>query len=360
MRSRIAQLAVVIVLSLPGVGLPAEPKAASTPAQSEEDRLRQDMRRWNLDRLISGSPSLETYTPAELAAYAELQARSHANRLKKEYQLTPDQEKVVRKRLDELKQEYPAYWKKNQAELSKLSGQIKQMSRNRSAPAVAEQIRELSRRRTRLMTGHPLYASVVNEEIESLLPEQQVANAQERQEKNTAERRSLLTAAIANRTLSLRPSTTRPAPIVQLRSRTSSPFSSWRAYVNLFIDAYDLNDDQQAKAESVLEEFEERRDDYQETHEKDFMALRNTKDLEARFRKGEELRAPIAKMYEEMVSRLEAIPTPAQRKGADEAVQAAKAAAATRPSASRPTPLSRLRLAASRPSADRQGEPASP
>ena len=107
-------------------------------------------------------------------------------------------------------------------------------------------------------------------------------------------------------------------------------------YVNLFIEAYDLDDKQQAKAESVLEELEDRRDDYQESHEQDFVALRNNRNLEARFRKGEELRAPIEKMYEELKSRLDKIPTTAQRKAAEKATETAKAAAATRPAASRP------------------------
>jgi len=327
-------------------------KATTVPADPEEIQLREDMRRWSLDRLITGSPTVETYTEAELVVYAELQARSHVSRLKKEYQLTPEQEKVVRKRLDELKAEYPAYWNKNRTEYSKLSGQIKQMSAKRRDPAVAAQIRVLSGRRSRLTTGNPLYSSIVNAEIEELLPENQVAAAQERREKNAAARSAQLKALTGSAT-GLRLTTTRPAPILQLRNRVSSPLSSWRAYVNLFINAYDLDDDQQAKAEAILEEFEDRRDDYQESHEAEFMSLRNTKDLGARFRKGEELRAPIVKMYEEMVDRLETIPTSAQRQAADEEAEAAKATATTRPSASLSVPALRLRPAlGSRPTAE--------
>ena len=300
--------------------------AANEPAGPEEAQLDEDMRRWYLDLHITGSPSPGQYTEAELEAYAELDVRRHVVRLKKAYQLTPEQEKVVRQRLEEMKTAFQSYWKKNQPELKKLIEQRKLISAGRGYDTLDNQRDELRERYNRLIAGHPLDSNVVNAEIEELLPQDQVAAARERANIASAARLAQLQSPF-----DLDLATTRPAPIVQLRDLASNPFRSWRRYINLFINAYDLDDDQQAKAEAILDEFENRRDDYQESHEAEFIALRDTRGLEMRFRKGEELRAPIVKMYEEMLGRLQKIPTATQRQAADREADAAKMPAGGEP-----------------------------
>lgn len=101
------------------------------------------------------------------------------------------------------------------------------------------------------------------------------------------------------------------------RREDNNPLGSWERYVRDFTRRYRLDAPQQEIANSVLRELLARRKAYEEAHQADMNTARQIEDAAQRRKELDALNAPVVKMYEELRSKLDRIPTTAQRQAVD-------------------------------------------
>ncbi|NLX12370.1 MAG: hypothetical protein GXY44_01780 [Phycisphaerales bacterium] len=107
---------------------------------------------------------------------------------------------------------------------------------------------------------------------------------------------------------------TRDQGINVQRNLPENPIGPWEQYVRDFTRRYRLDASQQVTAQSVLREMQQRRTTYEQTRRGDFEAAQRIEDAVRRQQRMEELHRPVARLFEELKSRLERIPTPQQRR----------------------------------------------
>ncbi len=134
------------------------------------------------------------------------------------------------------------------------------------------------------------------------------------------------------------PADSQLAPGIASRPRLRD---EWEMHVASFIRRYDLNDDQQQMANSMLLSKQQERDAYLQKKRADFDAiskrLSEAKTEEEKSKAREEfdaLNRPVARMFTQLKDRLETIPTRKQRK--DAARSSARSEQAAEPPQSRP------------------------
>ena len=136
---------------------------------------------------------------------------------------------------------------------------------------------------------------------------------------------------------------------------TADPLGPWERYVHDFIAKYDLDVSQQAVAQSVLRDLLKQRGLFEETHRADIAIAQQVQDPAIRKEQLESANAPVARMFDELKSKLERIPTAAQRLAVDGPPPASRPAETTTRPAGEPT----TRPARERrgPSGDNPGRP---
>lgn len=92
-----------------------------------------------------------------------------------------------------------------------------------------------------------------------------------------------------------------------------NPVGPWEQYVRDFVQRYDLDPSQQSTAQSVLREMQQRRTAYEQTRRGDFEAAQQLEDVGKRQQRLDELNRPVIRLFEDLKSRLERIPTAQQR-----------------------------------------------
>ncbi len=127
----------------------------------------------------------------------------------------------------------------------------------------------------------------------------------------------------------------------QQQAKTLDPtrFDFWEMYVKTFIGAFQLDEGQITLAYSVLNDMKARANAYRADHAREFQEIKQnisklssanttqpnknrTKELETYKKKLEKLNQPLLDMFEELKQRLMDIPTDAQRKAAQELLNA--------------------------------------
>lgn len=115
-----------------------------------------------------------------------------------------------------------------------------------------------------------------------------------------------------------------------------NPIGPWEQYVRDFVQRYDLDPSQQSTAQSVLREMQQRRTTYEQTRRGDFEAAQQLEDVGKRQQRLDELNRPVIRLFEDLKSRLERIPTAQQRQLVNGRISTSRPAFAT----SQPTDVS--------------------
>ena len=248
-----------------------------------------------------------------------------------DYELTPEQQDLVRTRLDQLKAEQVKYMEPLQQEYQELERKMHDsFSRRHNRQEVsAEEATAARDRLHEIWSGSPLMnPERVTEAVEQLLPDQQVEKARLRRAERSAEREQ--------RYVSRRQGDRGPRSREQGRQdrgAVAGSGDSWDRYVESFTRLYQLDPAQQAAAQSVLVEMKQRRDTYRESRRADFDALDKIEDRQARREAYEKLNKPTEQLFEQLKERLMRIPTNAQRNAAGPLMPASRPAATTEPAA---------------------------
>jgi len=260
---------------------------------------------------------------------AEHQLRHFAS----DYELTAEQQDLVRARLDRLKVEQSKYMEPLRQEYQDLERKMhesfsrrrdRQEANTEEATAARERLREI-------WSGSPLMnPERAAEAIEQILPDQQVEKGRLRKTERSAE--------IEQRYESWRQGQGdrgqhSPERGSRERGTIAGSGDSWDRYVESFTRLYQLDQAQQASAQSVLREMKQQRDTYRESRQTDFDALGKIEDRQARREAYEKLNQPVDWFFEQLKERLMRIPTNAQRSAAGPLMPASRPAATTAPAA---------------------------
>lgn len=95
------------------------------------------------------------------------------------------------------------------------------------------------------------------------------------------------------------------------------PLGPWERYVRDFIVRYKLDASQQAVAQSVLRDLLAQRKFFEENHRTDIAIAQQVEDPVIRRQRLESINAPVVRMFDELKSKLERIPTAAQRQAVE-------------------------------------------
>lgn len=103
----------------------------------------------------------------------------------------------------------------------------------------------------------------------------------------------------------------------QGRPVVEDPAGPWERYMRDFIRRYQLDASQQATAQSVLRSAQETRTAYEQSRRADFQAAEQISDPGERKQRLQQLNEPVVQMFGQLKSRLDQIPTAAQRAAVD-------------------------------------------
>jgi hypothetical protein len=301
------------------------------------------------------------------------------------YELTPDQQKQVRQRMEELKQEHIQYGEKASAELVSLQQELRFYieKARKGEPIDKEMVRDLQARLVGVMEKAPFNFNNIIVQSEKFLSDEQIVAGRERQKQlrermaETAGRKQgRLPPAIPREYEALKPyldletpqgsSAGLPPPELKELPKGAVaiapagsvlvdilPLDAWGRYVEDFIVRFKLDSKQAQQSRLILGELRKRADEYRLAHKPDYEASERIKEGPARNEEVARLDKPIQGMFLELKDRLDRIPTEVQRKLAD---AAAASRSATTP-ASRPA--SAARILASAPASRPASAPAS-
>ena len=135
-----------------------------------------------------------------------------------------------------------------------------------------------------------------------------------------------------------------------------NPLGSWERYVRDFIRRYELDDSQQASALSVLRDLLAERRAFEQTRREELQAARHIEDADVRRRQvdatTQEIDREVTRLFAELRSRLDRIPTSAQK----QRVERQSPVSTTRPA--RTAETQPAGAATSQPAADATAQPA--
>ncbi len=106
------------------------------------------------------------------------------------------------------------------------------------------------------------------------------------------------------------------------------PLDDWGKYVEDFITRYKLDSKQAQQCRQILGELRKRADEYRMAHKPDYAAAQDMKEVALRNDEITRLDKPVLGMFDELKTRISAIPTDTQRKLAEAAAPASQPAKA--------------------------------
>ncbi len=343
---------------------------------------------------LAGAPRVwgadaPAFSPEEMKALDEQldrQVDKYVEWLTQMYDLDAGQQGEVRKQLQQVKQAHVEYGPKAAAQMTDLQAELKYyMEKARSGEAVDKNmVQDLQARLQAVIEQAPMTFNNVILTTEKVLPDAQVVKGRERQRafrermKETQERAArqydsrlapdlqALQPYLADEQAvgadPLPPVGTQPPVATTERKPTVGPASQpapqpkpavhqpvitgpivldeWGKYVNDFIDRYKLDRSQQQQSHQILTQLRRRADEYRMTYKVDYDAAEKIEDKAKRIATIEALDKPIARMFDELKTRLADIPSAEQRKlaGDTKAPASQPRPAATAP-ATRPAPV---------------------
>jgi hypothetical protein len=223
---------------------------------------------------------------------------------KSTYDLDAEQLKQVRDRLEQLKVKELEYIEIFGEKRRKLGSELYELwhKRRNDEEVDGERMRELMEELGRIRRNSPLMSwDNATGEIEKLLPTEQVAKGRQRME----ERR---------RDYEQRRDDMRWLNKVERGLRADpSEKDSWDRYLEDFVRKFQLDDSQQSTALSILRTFKQRRDAYRESRRDEYKALLSLEDFNKRDKQLESLRGPVNRLFSDLQTKLERIPTSAQK-----------------------------------------------
>jgi hypothetical protein len=182
--------------------------------------------------------------------------------------------------------------------------------------AIEQQMRDLSDKMRRMFTESPLLnRDNVTETVESILPADQVKAGNDRRE----ERRERMREEWEQRREQFgnrfggRGNDDNDGP----GGRGGPRGDRWDNYVQDFSRRHNLDETQASTADSLLRDLKGQRDTYLESHASDLEAVREIEDRQARRDRYEELNAPVESLFESLQTKLDQIPTAAQKAEAE-------------------------------------------
>ncbi len=260
------------------------------------------------------------------------------------YALTETQREQVAARLEQLKEEQKTYTQARERESAVLREEMRALSQaRRTGEKIDEKrLRELSGKMRALYQDAPLLSpNRVAQEVEKLLPPEQVSQGRPRWETTRQQRLNEWGDRLGE-------SREREATVRGARDL-------WPQYVDAFCREFNLDETQKATALSALRDVMQQRDKYLTDHAPEIEAAARASAGEPRREQMAQALAPVNALFEELKTRLDRIPTSSQiesfRKRA--ATQPASQPTSRPATATRPTDWVRLPLAAGWPEGQR-------
>ncbi len=271
-------------------------------------------------------------SPEDRRRMYDFVAEHQLRHLTSDYELTTEQQDVVRARLDQLKVEQSQYMEPLRHEFEALEQKMHD-SFSRGAEGQDADTEELTAARERLReiwSGSPLMnPERATEAIEEILPDRQVEKGRLRRAERSVERQQRFEAWRLSQG-------DRGQRGPERGGGERGPFAggdSWDRYVESFSRLYRLDPAQQASAQSILREMKAQRDTYRQSRRTDFEALSRIEDRDARREASDKLTQPVDRLFERLKERLTRIPTNAQRNLVGPVTPSSRPAAATEPAA---------------------------
>lgn len=233
--------------------------------------------------------------------------------LVRDFALNETQSAELRAHLQQLAEKQRAYFQEHREELESMRTTMREVmtNRNENPEQNRERMRELFEKGRAIRENAPLMnPDNVIESIKPLLPEEQYEKGLERRR----ERREEFMRRMEERMQSWREGRTEG---VEERARPRG--DRWDRYVAFFKETYQLDESQQATADSILRTLKEERQRYLDSHQEKYDALNAIEDRRERREKRDELDQPIDGLYEQLQTRLRKIPTSAQVAAAEAA-----------------------------------------
>jgi hypothetical protein len=119
----------------------------------------------------------------------------------------------------------------------------------------------------------------------------------------------------------------------QAEETTEDPLGSWERYVRDFTRRYRLDTSQQATAQSVLRDALAQRKLFEDSHRTDIAFAQQIEDPARRQRQIDSINAPIARLFEQLKTKLERLPTADQREAVEGKRPTSRPSAGTQPAA---------------------------
>jgi hypothetical protein len=339
----------------------------------------------------SDAGQLDADKMQKLSEQLDRQIDQYVTWLTQMYQLSADQQQQVRSRLQEVKQEHLQYGSKAAAQMVPLQQELRFYieKARKGEPIDKEAMKDLQSRLVAVVENAPLTYNNVITQTEKLLPEEQVQAGRERQ-KEFKERMSQMqertqsstppassgsdvdllrpylsaessgsgsSPAPASRAAASEPAKAPPVAVASQPDKAVAveaiPLDEWDRYVETFATRYSLGARQVQQCQQILKELRKRAEEYRLSHKQDYNLAGQIKEIPVRNEQIRQLDKPILDMFAELKSRLEYIPTDAQRKAAEAAPPATQPgkAPATRPGKTPASAPAKVSAVQTRPSA---------
>jgi len=254
-------------------------------------------------------------TDADREAMYDRMVEHYLERFAGDYELTDDQSLMVEARLEKLKAAHKAYVEPLREEFTQTGRELREMFHKRWAGEEVdrERMEGLMRRMREMREGSPLMnRDVVTQEVEAMLPTEQVERGRKRAQKRRDDMRRRWEERRGRRGEGRRGDRDGRGERGD-RMFSSSRRDRWDRYCDEFKRRYGLDAGQVATADSILREVKEQRDQYMETYQVDFDALRSIEDRDQRFAAYRELSAPTDALFDHLCERLDRVPTRLQK-----------------------------------------------
>ncbi len=280
-----------------------------------------------------GGPGNFNPTPEQRERFYGEMVDRYMERLTDTYDLSPVQQMQVRQRLEQFKAQDNASAEQRRQKREQLWQQIQpQVEKLRERREAGEEVDRDEWRKAfepmREVMPKLMDREVVVGDVEKLLPAAQVARGRERYEQEREEReREWRDRRERDRGRDRdggrddrgdRRDRDRDRDRGDRGRRSEGDWrDSWERYTDNFCRRYQLDASQQTSAQSILRDALDRRKQYEESHQADYAALQQIQDRDQRRQQSDTLNAPVAALFEELKTKLNQLPTSAQRLAVD-------------------------------------------
>jgi hypothetical protein len=286
------------------------------------DRDRRDGRGWGGPGGW-GSRGPRNFTPEQREQFYNEMVDRYMERLTETYDLSPVQQMQVRQRLQQHKSKDSASAEQRAQKRQEAWEQFRKLRERREAgEEVSRDEWRAAGEQMRSAMPSLMDRDTIVDDVEKLLPAAQVEQGRERREQERAEWRERRERdrdrdrdRDGDRDSDRGDRSSRRDRDRGDRDRRSEADwrDSWQRYTDNFCRRYQLDASQQATAQSILRDLLNRRKQYEDAHQAEYAALQQIQDRDQRRQQSDTLNAPVAALFEELKTKLNQLPTTAQR-----------------------------------------------